>query len=198
LVDVGGGFGGTLAAILAAFPALQGVVFDLPAVADAAAALAAAGLAGRCRAEGGDMRRAVPRGGDAYLLKWVLMDQSDEQAIDVLRNCAEAMTDGGRVLAVEMTMPSDKRPSFARVMDLQMMLLFDGGRIRMEEELCGVFGAAGLEVVRVLSAPPSPKLRGVALHPAHDRRMRHRQAALGHHLHQVTQTELEPKIPAHA
>ena len=68
LVDVGGGFGGTLAAILAAFPALQGVVFDLPAVADAAAAaLAAAGLAGRCRAEGGDMRRAVPRGGDAYL-----------------------------------------------------------------------------------------------------------------------------------
>jgi hypothetical protein len=84
--------------------------------------------------------------------------QSDEQAIDVLRNCAEAMTDGGRVLAVEMTMPSDNRPSFARVMDLQMMLLFDGGRIRTEDELCGVFGAAGLEVVRVLSAPPSPNV----------------------------------------
>jgi hypothetical protein len=42
------------------------------------------------------------------------------------------------------------------------------------------------------------ELRGVALHPAHDRRMRHRQAALGHHFHQIAQTELEPKIPAHA
>jgi O-methyltransferase domain len=159
LVDVGGGLGGTLAAILTAFPELQGVVFDLPAVADGAAAtLAAAALAERCRVEGGDMRRAVPRDGDAYLLEWVLMDRSDEQAVEVLHNCAEAMRDGGRVLAVEMTMPPDNRPSFARVMDLQMMLLFDGGRIRTEEELRGIFGAAGLEVVRVLSAPPSPNV----------------------------------------
>jgi C-methyltransferase len=159
LVDVGGGLGGTLAAILTASPGLRGVVFDLPAVADAAAAtLAAAGLTERCRVEGGDMRRAVPRGGDAYLLKWVLMDRSDKQAVEVLHNCAEAMRDGGRVLAVEMTMPPDNRPSFARVMDLQMMLLFDGGRIRTEEELRGIFAAADLEVVRVLSAPPSPNV----------------------------------------
>jgi C-methyltransferase len=156
LVDVGGGLGGTLTAILAAFPGLRGVVFDLPTVADAAITkIAAAGLERRCQAEGGDMRRAVPRG-EAYLLKWVLMDRSDEQAVEVLRNCAEAMTDGGRVLAVEMTMPPDNRPSFARVMDVQMMLLFGGGRIRTAEELRGVFAAAGLEVVRVLSAPPSP------------------------------------------
>jgi cyclopropane fatty-acyl-phospholipid synthase-like methyltransferase len=156
LVDVGGGLGGTLTAILAAFPRLRGVVFDLPTVADAAITkIAAAGLERRCQAEGGDMRRAVPRG-EAYLLKWVLMDRSDEQAVEVLRNCAEAMTDGGRVLAVEMTMPPDNRPSFARVMDVQMMLLFGGGRIRTAEELRGVFAAAGLEVVRVLSAPPSP------------------------------------------
>jgi cyclopropane fatty-acyl-phospholipid synthase-like methyltransferase len=86
------------------------------------------------------------------------MDRSDEQAVEVLRNCAEAMADGGRVLAVEMTMPPDNRSSFARVMDVQMMLLFGGGRIRTVEELRGVFAAAGLEVVRVLSAPPSPNV----------------------------------------
>ena len=159
LVDVGGGLGGTLTAILAAFPGLRGVVFDLPTVADAAITkIAAAGLERRCQAEGGDMRRAVPRGAEAYLLKWVLMDRSDEQAVEVVRNCAEAMTDCGRVLAVEMTVPPDNRPSFARVMDVQMMLLFGGGRIRTVEELRVVFAAAGLEVVRVLSAPPSPNV----------------------------------------
>jgi O-methyltransferase domain len=104
------------------------------------------------------MRHAVPRGAEAYLLKRVLMDRSDEQAVEVLRNCAEAMTDGGRVLAVEMTMPPDNRPSFARVIDVQMMLLFGGGRIRTVEELRGVFAAAGLEVVRTLPAPPSPNV----------------------------------------
>jgi hypothetical protein len=158
LVDVGGGLGGTLAAILAAYPELRGVVFDLPAVANAAVpVLAAAGLAERCRAEGGDMQRGVPRG-DAYLLKWVLMDRSDEAAVEVLRNCAETMAEGGRLLAIEMTMPPDNRPSFARVMDLQMMLLFGDGRIRTEDELRGLFGVAGLKVVRVLPAPPSPNV----------------------------------------
>jgi hypothetical protein len=125
-------------------------VFDLPAVADAAAVtIAAAGITERCEVQG--MRRPVPRGGDAYLLKWVRMDRSDEQAVEVLHNCAKAMKDGGRVLAVEMTMPSDNRPSFAMAMDLQMMLLFDGGRIRTEEQLRSIFGAAGLLLVKAIS-----------------------------------------------
>jgi hypothetical protein len=68
------------------------------------------------------------------------------------------MASGGRVLVVEMAMPPDNRPSFARVMDIQMMLLFGGGRIRTEAELRGLFAAAGLEVTRVLPAPPSPNL----------------------------------------
>jgi hypothetical protein len=159
LVDVGGGLGDTLAAVLAAYPGMRGVAFDLPAVAtEAATAFAAAGLAARCRTEGGDMQQAVPPGGDAYLLKWVLMDRSDERAAEVLRRCAEAMAADGRVLVVDMAMPPDNRPSFARVMDLQMMLLFGGGRIRTEAELRGLFAAAGLEVARVLPAPPSPNL----------------------------------------
>jgi hypothetical protein len=159
LVDVGGGLGGTLAAILARYPAMRGVVHDIPGVAEQATAeLAAAGLAGRCAAVGGDMRSEVPRGGDAYLLKWVLMDRADGDAADVLRRCAGAMAPGGRVLVVEMAMPPDNRPSFARVMDLQMLLLFGGGRIRAEAELRGLFAEAGLEVTRVLPAPPSPNL----------------------------------------
>jgi len=135
------------------------VVYDLPSVAEeATVALAEAGLADRCLAAGGDMQRNVPASADAYLLKWVLMDRSDERAVEVLRRCAEAMTEGGRVLVVEMAMPPDNRPSFARVMDLQMMLLFGGGRIRTEAELRELFDGAGLEVTRVLPAPPSPNI----------------------------------------
>ena len=159
LVDIGGGLGGTLAAILRQYPALRGVVQDIPAVAEqAAAALAAAALAGRCTATGGDMEAGVPPGGDAYLLKWVLMDRDDAAATTLLRRCARAMAPGGRVLVVEMPMPPDNRPSFARVMDLQMMLLFGGGRIRTEAELAGLFTAAGLTVTRRLPAPPSPNV----------------------------------------
>jgi len=159
LVDVGGGLGDTLAAILAKYPDMRGVVFDIPAVAKQAGdAILAAGLGGRCAAIGGNMQERVPTGGDSYLLKWVLMDRADSDAAAVLRNCASAMAPGGRVLAVEMVMPPDNRSSFARLMDLQMMLLFGGGRIRTEAELRGLFDGAGLEVVRVLAAPPSPNI----------------------------------------
>jgi hypothetical protein len=159
LVDIGGGRGGTLAAVLARYPTMRGVVHDVPEVArQATTAIGAAGLAGRCEAVGGDMLSAVPRGGDAYLIKWVLMDRADAEGAEVLRRCAAAMAPGGRVLVVEMAMSPDNRPSFARVMDLQMLLLFGGGRIRTEAELRGLFDAAGLEVTRVLPAPPSPNL----------------------------------------
>jgi hypothetical protein len=145
--------------ILTAYPTLRGVIYDLPTlVKEAARALAAAGLAHRCIATGGDMQRSVPAGGDAYLLKWVLMDRSDERAVEVLRRCAEAMEDDGRVLVVEMVMPPDNRPSFARVMDLQMLLLFGDGRIRTEVELRALFTAAALKVTRVIAAPPSPNV----------------------------------------
>jgi O-methyltransferase domain len=159
LVNVGGGLGGTLAAILSKYPEMRGMTYDIPAVAEHAnAALLAAGLSERSAGVGGNMLSDVPPDGDAYLLKWVLMDRGDAEAIIVLRNCAAAMARGGRVVVVEMAMPSDNRPSFARVMDLQMMLLFGGGRIRTEAELCGLLGAAGLKTTRVLQAPPSPNL----------------------------------------
>jgi hypothetical protein len=159
LVDVGGGLGGAVAAILTAYPRLHGVVYDLPDVAkEAGAALATTGLSDRCVALGGDMQCSVPAGGDAYLLKWVLMDRSDDKAVEVLRRCTEAMESGGRVLVVEMAMPPDNRPSFARVMDLQMLLLFGPGRVRSEAELYGLFGAAGLAVHGVTPAPPSPNI----------------------------------------
>jgi cyclopropane fatty-acyl-phospholipid synthase-like methyltransferase len=75
-----------------------------------------------------------------------------EKAINVLRNCKEAMTDDGKILVVEMIMPSDGKPSFSKIMDLQMMLLFGRGRIRTREEFDTLFKEAGLVASRWISS----------------------------------------------
>ena len=92
IVDVGGGHGVLLATILKAFPTVRGVVFDAPHVADGAREpIRAAGLADRCRAEGGDFFEAVPAGGDAYLMKHIIHDWPDDKATTILKNCRKAV-----------------------------------------------------------------------------------------------------------
>jgi precorrin-6B methylase 2 len=167
LVDIGGGLGSTLAAILQAYPTLKGILFDLPQVVERATDnLSAAGVEERCKIVGGDMQQLLPAGGDGYLLKWVLMDRSDERAIEVLSNCRRVMAANGKVLAVEMIMPQDDRQSFSKIMDLQMMLLFGGGRIRTEEEFRDLFEAAGLAVTHIYSTQsPNMIIEGERMEP---------------------------------
>ena len=99
VVDVGGGHGVMLATILKAYPeASAGVVFDAPHVADGAhEPIRAAGLADRCRAEGGDFFKAVPAGGDAYLMKHIIHDWPDDKATTILKNCRKAVKPGGKL-----------------------------------------------------------------------------------------------------
>jgi len=150
VVDVGGGQGATLAAILQAYPALRGVLFDLPAVVAHAAPLRTAGVAARCTIVGGDMVEAVPPGGDAYVIKMVFTGEPDERAVRVLRNCRAALAPGGRILVVDIVYPSGTEPSGARVMDLLMLTLCGRGRIRTEAEFGALFAEAGLRLTGVL------------------------------------------------
>ena len=151
VADVGGGQGSTLAAILRANPSLRGILFDQPqVVAGAQPVLRAAGVADRCEVLTGDMLQGVPRGADAYVVKRVLMIWSDESAIQVLRHCAEALSEDGRVLVVEMVMPPSNDPSPARSFDLLMLLANEEGRVRTEAEFRDLFAAAGLRLARVI------------------------------------------------
>jgi hypothetical protein len=87
VVDVGGGQGELLSAVLKANPTVRGVLFDLPTTIEGAKpAIAAAGLAGRCDLVAGDFFAAVPSGGDAYVLSAVIHDWADEQAVAILQN----------------------------------------------------------------------------------------------------------------
>lgn len=162
VADIGGGQGSTLAAILRATPSLRGILLDQPPVVANPAPLEAAGVDDRCDVVGGDMLEAVPGGADAYLLKRVLMIWGDEQARRVLRHCAQALSKGGKVLAVEMIMPPGDDPSPAKGFDLLMLLAHEGGRVRTEAEFRDLFAAAGLRLTKVIpTASPNSILEGV-------------------------------------
>jgi len=149
VADIGGGNGSALAAILERHPGMQGILFDLPAVAERARRfITDAGLSGRCLIEGGDFFSSVPAGADAYVMRHIIHDWEDSDAITILRNCREAVNAGGRILVVEMVIPPGNEPGFGKWLDLMMMLV--GGRERTEEEYRLLFSAAGLTLHRVV------------------------------------------------
>ena len=98
LIDVGGGTGELLAGILAAYPRLQGVLFDLPhVVAHASAVQKASGVGDRLQTVGGSFFDSVPAGGDTYMMKTVIHDWDDARAATILRNCRAAMEPGSKL-----------------------------------------------------------------------------------------------------
>jgi hypothetical protein len=152
LVDVGGGNGSLLADVLASHPSLQGVVFDQPhVVAGAAPVLEAAGVAERCRIESGSFFEAVPAGGDAYLLKWIIHDWEDEQAIAILQVIRVAMADGARLLVVERHLGPPNEEAQSKFSDLNM-LVGPGGRERTQDEYAALFESAGFRLVGATTA----------------------------------------------
>jgi len=158
VVDVGGGQGMLLAAVLRAYPHLRGILLDRPAVvAGAPALLTAQGVAERCTVVGGDFFTAVPAGGDVYLIKWVLSDWDDARAVAILRACAQAMRPSGSVLVIDPLEQSTSPASDvdSRAFDLDMLVVWNGGGLRTAERLAELFTAAGLRLVRV-TAGPSP------------------------------------------
>jgi hypothetical protein len=161
MADIGGGQGSTLAAILAAYPSVHGILLDLPPVVAHVPALDEAHLTDRCRVIGGDMLASVPAGADAYLIKRVLMDWADDDGTVLLRNCAAAMAEQGKVIVVEMLMPAGNDPSPAKAFDI-LMLLCQSGRIRTRAEFSELFTAAGLRLTRIIpTASPNSILEGV-------------------------------------
>jgi SAM-dependent methyltransferase len=142
VVDVGGGNGRLLSAILADNPHLDAILFD-QADGIAAAAAGQGGPLPRCRLVAGDFFRAVPEGGDAYLLKRVLHDWCDDDALRILANCRRAMASNGRVLVIEMIVPPGNAPDPIKVMDVNMLVV-TGGRERTAAEFAELFRRAGL------------------------------------------------------
>jgi hypothetical protein len=161
IVDVGGGQGAFLAAVLAKHPQVRGVLLDQPhVVAGAETVLGAAGVAERCRVVGGSFFEAVPEGGDAYLLKYVLHDWADEEAVAILRACRRASGLDAALLVLERVVPPPNEGWNIKFSDLNM-LVGPGGRERTREEFAELFAAAGFRLVGVTAAGPLSVIQGM-------------------------------------
>jgi hypothetical protein len=151
VVDVGGGHGQLLATVLQAHPLMRGVLFDSPSVvAGAGSILEAAGVRDRCEVVGGDFFEAVPANGDAYILRQILHDWYDADAVRILGRCREAMNPSGRLLVIERPITTDYRSSLP-VLHLDMeMLVTVGGVQRTDAEFQSLFDDAGFRLSSIV------------------------------------------------
>ena len=124
MVDVGGGVGRLLAAILTATPTAHGVLYDLPqAVAEAPALLRQHAIADRVRVEEGSFFDGVPAGGDIYVLKMIIHDWPEDQAIEILRNVRAAAEVGTTLLLIETVLSDHNRDHVGNWTNLEMLLM---------------------------------------------------------------------------
>ena len=152
LADIGGGHGSLLATILNAHPGLRGILFDTPpAIANARQDrhINARELAGRIECTEGDFFDAVPGGADCYLLKYILHDWPDHDALRILQSVRRAATSTTRLLIVDAVVPPHKAATSAAMMDVNMMVIF-GGLERTEEQFRRLLSQTGFTLQRVI------------------------------------------------
>lgn len=150
IVDVGGGHGQLLALALAAALTAEGVLFERAGIADRAERLLRApGVVERTRFEAGSLFATAPTDGDLYVLRRVLHDFADADALAILTTLRRHMPPGATLLVIECVVPPGTRPHLGKLLDLDM-LLFVGGRERTEPQWRALLAAAGLRTTRVV------------------------------------------------
>jgi hypothetical protein len=153
IVDVGGGQGSLLEAILHAYPTTRGILFDRPPVIEQVRQGGLLdNLGGRVTLVSGDFFEAVSVNADLYILKQIVHDWDDPECIQILSNCRAALNPGGRVLVVDELVSQEHQTLVAALIDLQLMLLQKSSK-RTEEAHLPLFAAAGLQFTRALHLP---------------------------------------------
>ncbi len=153
LADVGGGNGSLLIEVLKKYPAMKGIVMDLGHVVERTKGkLQAAGVADRCAVHPTNFFEEVPAGADAYLMRHIIHDWTDEQSIQIIKNCRAAVPAHGKLLLVESVVPTGNDPDIGKDMDMTMMF-GPGGMERTAEEYKELFAASGFELVGITPTP---------------------------------------------
>jgi precorrin-6B methylase 2 len=156
VMDVGGGLGQMMVAILGQYPSMRGVVFDLPHCAeDANKNLSTAGLAARAEFIAGNFFDSVPAGADAIILKSIIHDWNDERCVRILQNCSRSLKPVARLVVIDRMVPqnleSDADTQSVILSDLNM-LRGPGGCERTANEFRALLVKGGFRMERALSA----------------------------------------------
>jgi len=150
MVDIGGGNGALMMALLNAQPEATGIVFDEEYVTvETQKLLLEKGYGERCTVQGGDFFESVPAGADLYTMKMILHDWDDDQSIKILTNIASEMKENSKLLIIEAVVPGANLPHPGKFLDLNMLAM-TGGKERTEEEFSYLLYQSGLKLTRVI------------------------------------------------
>ncbi|MBX9787294.1 MAG: methyltransferase [Pirellulales bacterium] len=163
LADIGGGNGSLITMVLQRYPKLKGILYDLDhVVARAKPRLEAASVADRCQVIAGSFFESVPSGADTYLMRHIIHDWDEPRCIQILKHCRAALPAGGKVLLIEAVIPPGNKPSFGKLIDINMLVM-PGGKERTAAEYKSLYAAAGLKLSRIVpTAGAMSLIEGVA------------------------------------
>lgn len=152
VVDIGGGHGGLLAAVLTQHPELNGVLFDQQQVINDPEALIEAGVQDRCKRIAGNFFESVPGGADIYMLKRILHDWTDDDAVRILTCVKQALSPEARVAVIDAVIKPGNDADANKYLDVGIMALLNG-RERTAEDFENLFTEAGLQLLRIIPTP---------------------------------------------
>jgi hypothetical protein len=157
IADIGGAHGALLANVLAERPSLRGILYERADVIAVAERNADVVLRERCTFAAGDFLERAPRA-DVHVLSWVLHDWSDADCVRILANCRAALEPGGRVAIVDFVIEPGNGEEFAKLLDLEMLVITSGGRERTRTDFEGILARAGLRLDRATRLQSGPCL----------------------------------------
>ncbi len=153
IVDVGGGIGGLLAAILHKNINAHGVLYELPHLENMAQKyFTQQNLHGRAKVFTGSFLDAIVPGGDLYIFKRILHDWNDDVCVKILQNCQAVMSDSARIVIFDCVVPEGPSYDISKDIDIIMMVIF-GGKERTKKDFEQLFARAGLKVDKISPMP---------------------------------------------
>jgi hypothetical protein len=153
LADIGGSQGFILSLVLKRYPHMRGILFDLPAAVERAPSfIKGYGLESRINVKSGNFFESIPSGADAYLLKHILHDWSDEDCLRILKNIYAVAEPGTKLLVVDAVIGAGNEHEFGKILDIQMLVHLHG-KERTQTEWKGLLHAAGFQLTRTVPTP---------------------------------------------
>ncbi|KAI5663935.1 hypothetical protein M9H77_23258 [Catharanthus roseus] len=147
LVDVGGGHGGTLSCIVAKYPNIRAINYDIPQVVECAAPRSGVEFVR------GNMFESIPKG-EVMMMKWVLHDWDDDHCVTILKNCYEALPENGKLIVIELVLPEtpngDTISKIGYQFDINMLSVNTGGKERTEKEFEHLATQAGFASIKLI------------------------------------------------
>lgn len=152
VIDIGGGYGVLMTAILKANPHISGCILDLQYVLRKTKVfIKNKNLEQRCKSIDCDFFKKIPKGYDIYLMSNIIHDWNDEKCKILLKNCFNAMEPGARLLIIEMIIPPGKSFSIVRLLDLEVLVMGEG-KERTETEYRELIESAGFYISKIIPA----------------------------------------------